>query len=233
MTFNPAKYIDHHAVWNYPCEEIHFLPMVGGEDSLSSSRIVQQGVSFAKETIKPDFFGWRMISLPMRPSCSPINPHKISHQSSSVELLIQLINPWCKIQTRVASLQPLILSRRFTALHVKHPGLQNNTDIPCRKVSLQIIISKCHFPRKVVVLFCKSNNVVQKEIARKKGNWHQWRKRRKCRANREVEKWSIVRERWPTQEGKSRARQGNKDNDRRRKTKQQGLNKTQTIKENY
>lgn len=169
MTFNPAKYVDHYAVWNYPCEEINVLPMVGGEDSLSSSRIDQQGVSFAKETIKTDFFGWRMISLPMRPSCSPINPHKISHQSSGAELLIQLINPWCKIQTRAASLQPLILSCRVTALHVKHPGLQNNTDIPCRKVSLQIIISKCHFPRKVVVLSCKSNNVVQKEIARKKG----------------------------------------------------------------
>lgn len=52
---------------------------MGGEESVSSSRTLQQGGGFPKQTFKPGYCGRGIISLPIRPGCGPINPYKISN----------------------------------------------------------------------------------------------------------------------------------------------------------
>lgn len=68
-------------------EEVHSLlphfreiePLLGGEDSVSSSRTLEQGASFPKQTCKSHFFVRGMIALPIRSSWDMIYSHKMTN----------------------------------------------------------------------------------------------------------------------------------------------------------
>lgn len=115
MTFNPVKYLHHCETWYVMIllSTCSFCPppqgdraLDGEDNSVICSRTLQQGGSLQKQTLKPGSCGWRMISLHIRPSRSPINPHKISY-SGLQQRAADPINPSLMWNSKAAaSLQP-------------------------------------------------------------------------------------------------------------------------------
>lgn len=123
--------------------------LVCGEDSASSLKTHQQGVSYLKQTFKPGFCGWGTISPAVGPSHGPINPPKYEIQIFGAELLIQLITPWCEIQIMWL---PCSHKSQGSQWRVKHPGYKTNLasfQSFAGKVGLHIIASKYNWLRKV------------------------------------------------------------------------------------